>query len=422
MSSLRRLGRRTAWLMAGAAIGLAVVLLVAALAVLLVGIVAGPRAVLGTPTPAAFALCAIAAVLIGALLGLVPGVRELEVTGARAMLGARGELIVPEAPRAGHRVRTVAFVVLHQLLGLAVVSLLGMVLPGGVAALVEAVTGSATGVGPALPLDGGGRALRVPLGLAEVALGLGGAWPLGLLAAALAPPLLGPTPADRLAAAQARADREEEHRRIARDLHDGIGHALTAIGIQAAAARRVGADDPALVAGALEAVESTAREATAELDAVLAVLREEREAPPPTSPPPARSLDALLDRHRRAGMELRAQVDLPADVAPLVSRHLERILAELLANAARHGGTGPVDVHIGHSDAELRIEVTNPLPHSRPSPPGRRSGHGLDGLRERAGLLGGSLEAGPVDGRGAPAWRAVSRLPLLTRPEHRSSS
>ena len=144
MISLRRLGRRTAWLMAGAAIGLAVVLLVAALAVVLVGIVAGPRAVLGTPPPAAFALCTIAAVLIGALLGLVPGVRELEVTGARAMLGAHGELIVPETPRAGHRVRTVAFVVLHQLLGLAVVSLLGMVLPGGVAALVEAVTCSAT--------------------------------------------------------------------------------------------------------------------------------------------------------------------------------------------------------------------------------------------------------------------------------------
>lgn len=417
MSILRRLGRRTAWLMAGAAIGLAVVYLVAALMMVVAAIVTGLPLAGGEPSPSVLVLGLVLALVLGAALGLVPGVRELEVTGARAMLEARGELLVPDPPRAGHRLRTVGFVLVHLLLGLGTVALLGMVLPLGVATVIDAVTASTTGAGIALPGGGAGRALGLVLGTALAVLGLGGAWPLGLLAARTAPRLLGPTPGDRLAAAQARADREAEHRRLARDLHDGIGHALTAIGVQATAARRVGDRDPEAVTAALAAIESTAREATAELDGVLALLREEQEAPSSTSPPPARSLAQLIEGHRRSGMTLRTDLDLPDELPPLAARHLERILAELLANARRHGAPGPVDVTVASDPerGELHLEVRSPRDPG--TPPTRRRGHGLPGLRERAALLGGTLEAGPEDdGR---RWCARARLPLFTpvRPD-----
>ena len=123
------------------------------------------------------------------------------------------------------------------------------------------------------------------------------AWLLGRLAARSAPAFLGPTAVDRLALAEARLAAEAEHTRLARDLHDGIGHALTIITVQTAAGRRVLEDDPATAARALAAAEEVARGALEELDSVLAALRDpgERTGPepgwtgcPPCSPPTAR--------------------------------------------------------------------------------------------------------------------------------------
>ena len=138
MESVRRQGRRFAWLMAGAAIGLAVVLLVVVCAVLLAGD--------GTDGRAAGAVLLVpVCLLLGAALGLVPGVRELEVTGARSMLGADGDLLVPRRPRLAHHLASCAWVVLHLTAGLLVAVLLLTFLPSAVLVIVENLAGRSLG-------------------------------------------------------------------------------------------------------------------------------------------------------------------------------------------------------------------------------------------------------------------------------------
>lgn len=445
MEILRRQGRRLAWLMAGAAIGLAVVLLVAVVAVVAVGLGAEPGPEAGSGTVGALrgagpvGVIAGASVLLAALLGLVPGVRELEVTGARGMLGADGELLVPRRPRAGHHARTALWVVLHLGSGLLCATLLATFVPSAGLFLVELAAGRALGSGLPLPEGAVGR-----LGAAALALLIGAAsalawWPLGAALSRLAPRLLGPTATDRLEAAEQRVAREAERTRIARELHDGIGHALTVVSVQAAAARTVQHRDPEATAAALAAIEETARDATGELDAVLALLREEeggrrtprhpaapdgrvRDAPaaPGDEPAAEDELERLLAGHRRAGMDLRRRGELPADLAPLQHRHLARGLGELLTNAQRHAAPGPVTLALGADDGRVHLEVTSPLDDAFAEPaddPARPAagpgGHGLVGLRERAALLGGTLEAGP---RGEH-WIARLDLPLLREEE-----
>lgn len=431
MDTLRRQGRRLAWLMAGAAIGLAVVLLI----IVVVTIATGRDGVSTGP----LWLLVGASLLLAALLGLVPGVRELEVTGARSMLGAEGEMLVPLRPRPAHLLRTSLWVVLHLLLGLLVTAVLATFVPTAVLYLIELVRGQGLGSGLPLPGSAAGRWGAAALAVLAGAAALLAWWPIGALLARLAPRLLGPTTTDRLQLAQQRADREAERTRIARELHDGIGHALTVVSVQAAAARAVQAQDPQAAARALAAIEDTARTATGELDAVLALLREEEPADgtpadgepadagaaragvDPSAAPeepaaPAEPLADLLAAHRRDGMDLQAQVDLPSDLAPLQRRHLERCLAELLTNAQRHGGPGPVRAEVVGRDGRVLLEVTNPLPADlSPTRSARGGGRGLLGLRERATLFGGTVEAGPQGG----VWTTRLDLPLLRETDHR---
>ena len=412
MDTLRRQGRRLAWLMAGAAIGLAVVLLV----VVVVTIMTGRNGVVTGPL---WLLVAVS-LLLAALLGLVPGVRELEVTGARSMLGADGEMVVPHRPRPAHHLRTGLWVVLHLLLGLLVTAVLATFVPTAGLYLVELVRDRDLGSGVPLPGSATGRAgAGVLAALAGVA-SLLAWWPIGALLARLAPHVLGPTTADRLQIAQERAEREAERTRIARELHDGIGHALSVVSIQAAAARAIQTRDPQAAATALAAIEDTARGATGELDAVLALLREEEPAGEGRARPPE-GIDRLIAEHRHRGMDLRARVELPDDLAVLQREHLERCLAELLTNAQRHGGEGAVHVELVEVDQRVRLQVTSPLRDAGgtatagASRRGSAGGRGLRGLRERADLFGGTVEAGP---RG-DVWTARLDLPLLRGSEHR---
>ncbi|WP_157975617.1 sensor histidine kinase [Brachybacterium sp. YJGR34] len=447
---LRRFGRRLAWLMAGAAIGTTVVLLVA----LLVPVPAElwqDSALLALPM-------VLGAVLVGGLLGLVPGVRELEVAAARAMLEVRSELVVPARPSPAHRLRDVLLVQCHLLLGLAAAAGLTMLLP--YTAVTLAALGGAE-IGPAsVPRPDGpvGAVLLAAICLAALAVAVLASWPLGVLAARIAARLLGPTPGDRLALALDRVDREAERTRIARDLHDGIGHALTVVSIQAAAGGRVIDRDPVAAQEALTSIEHTAREALVELDQVLATLREDAAADdaasaggartegasrraaeradgtePRTDGAPLPDLDALLAQHCRTGMELRTHLAPPLGLTALQSEHLTRIAAELLTNAQRHGGAGAVELELreGEDEAGERVvvlESRNPLPAPvgagsaatdpagpAPAPRVRRGGRGLPGLRERLDLWGGSLEAGPHEGR----WRTRAVLPLLTERPRR---
>ncbi|MEV0931732.1 sensor histidine kinase [Streptomyces phaeochromogenes] len=225
---------------------------------------------------------------------------------------------------------------------------------------------------------------------------------VGELITAVARRLLGPSPAERVAALEERTERLLERTRIARELHDSIGHALTVAVVQAGAARAAG--DPGFTDRALAAIEDTGRAALEDLERVLGVLRESER--PASSRPTLVEADRLLESARASGAKVDAEVTGPVETVPgPVSREGYRILQESLTNVLRHAGSVPVRVRIAVDGGVLSLEVRNPLTVDIPGP-GR--GSGLRGIRERAALLGGSARTGPDEGD----WQVHAELPL----------
>ncbi|MFE4976756.1 sensor histidine kinase, partial [Kitasatospora sp. NPDC056651] len=247
------------------------------------------------------------------------------------------------------------------------------------------------------------------LGLGVLLLILGTNTACGALLAHWAPALLGPTPEERVAAAERRATVLAQRNRLARELHDSVGHALSAVGIQAAAASRVLRGNPDFAAEALAAIEETARAAVAELDTVLGLLREEDpEAAEPAGPTLA-GLDDLLRQLGRAGVAVDAELAPGlASLPPAVSREAYRIVQEGLTNVLRHAGPAPAGLRVALTDGRIEIELTNPLGAARPSRPG--GGRGLRGIGERAAALRGGSTAGP--GEDGTTWRLAVWLPV----------
>ncbi|WP_328297440.1 histidine kinase [Streptomyces sp. NBC_00435] len=226
---------------------------------------------------------------------------------------------------------------------------------------------------------------------------------LGDMITAIARRLLGPSPSERLTALEARTEQLLERTRIARELHDSIGHALTVAVVQAGAARAAG--DPEFTDRALCAIEETGRAALEDLERVLLVLRESGQRP--SQRPTLVEADRLFESARASGSVVDAELTGPLEQLPgPVTQEGYRILQEALTNVLRHCGPVPVRVRIGMVADRLDLEVTNPLP-DRPSVM-TGSGSGLRGMRERAALLGGKAETGLYKG----GWRVRARLPL----------
>lgn len=315
---------------------------------------------------------ALVAVAIGAVPPFLGGTRELEIAAARALLGVRLPGHDRERPMAREtRMRSALWFGLHLLTGAAVGAAVLVALPLAVVAIVERET-----------------LLGVVAGIALLIAALYATAGLGSLAATMAPVLLGPAQADRLAALEAEERRLAERNRLARELHDSVGHALTAVTLQAGAARTVFEADPEFARRALGAIEELGRTALEELDAVLGLLRD-------AEAPTLDDVDRLLTH--RVDAEI-----APVTVTPLISREAFRIVQESLTNAAKHGA-GRTTLQITAPD-DLVIEVSNPMGGAAPAAPG---GRGLAGMRERVRLLGGELSAGASDG----VWRVVARLP-----------
>ncbi|OHX04060.1 sensor histidine kinase [Micromonospora sp. WMMB235] len=350
--------------------------------------------------------------LVAAGLAVVPvflaGSRALEIAAARALLAVD----LPE-PAPGHRIdretrlRAALWIALHLGTGavvwFAAISAFPMALVF-VAGLAGMDTGAVADqrfgpVDPAHPVQAGLAGLAVLAGLGYAVAGL------GALAASMAPVLLGPAQAERIAALETHAVRLAERNRLARELHDSVGHALTVATLQAGAARELLDTDPEFSRRALTAIEETSRRAMDDLDHVLGLLREAGAATAPAPQSTLAGLDRLVAAARAAGLDVESRVDGALDALPaVVSREGYRIVQEGLTNAARHG-RGPVALRVAVPPEGLAIELVNSV---RGAAGPARGGRGLDGMRERVLLLGGRLDAGPDGDR----WRVRATLPV----------
>jgi signal transduction histidine kinase len=211
--------------------------------------------------------------------------------------------------------------------------------------------------------------------------------------------------AEREAERERRLAAAEERMRIARDLHDSAGHAISVILVQAGAARLLQERDPAGARAALRTVEEVARDTLGEIDQLVRALREDGAAGEVEPPPGLAALDALAERSRASGLDVTVTVEgSRRPLSPAVDQAAYRILQEALTNAAWHG-RGSAEVAIEFAPRSLEIAVTNPAGPDSSARDG--GGHGIVGMRERAQLLGGTLEAGARNG----SFHLRARLP-----------
>jgi signal transduction histidine kinase len=181
----------------------------------------------------------------------------------------------------------------------------------------------------------------------------------------------------------------EERTRIARDLHDAAGHAINVIAVRAGTARL--RRDPERSQAALEAIEELARKTVAEIDQIVGSMRERGSGNGAVDAPPGlASLDSLVARHIAAGLDVSvASRGEPRPLESALDQAAYRILQEALTNAARHG-SGAAWIELAFGETALELTIRNPATGGGATR--SNGGHGVVGMRERATLLGGSLE------------------------------
>ena len=200
-------------------------------------------------------------------------------------------------------------------------------------------------------------------------------------------------------AAEAQRAVTEERARIARELHDVVAHRVSLMTVQAGAAKTVAADDPASALQAMEAVEQAGRQALGELRHLLGVIRPDTAGNGLGPQPGLADLPRLVDQLTQAGLDVALTIDgVPTDVPSRVDLSSYRIVQEALTNVLKHAGPdAEVEVHVLGVSGGIAIEVLDTGSGGTILP---GSGQGLVGMRERATLLGGTLEAGPRPGGG----------------------
>ncbi len=215
--------------------------------------------------------------------------------------------------------------------------------------------------------------------------------------------------ATRLEREREQATREAvaaEHARIARELHDVVAHSVGVMVVQAGAARHILSKSPQQADEALRAVESSGREAMAELRHLLGLLNQDDDQVALAPQPGLDQLDSLVRRVGEAGLPVTLHVEgRTRPLPPGLDLAAYRVVQEALTNALKYAGLARTDVILDYREDELKIEVLDDGP-GRSAAAGTGAGHGLVGMRERLALYGGTLEAGPRLERGyaVRAW------------------
>jgi len=362
-------------------------------------------------------LLAIVFIAVVVWASLLPPVRQVEVSTARALL-EYDERSLPDvrSPRAwASRRRGAAWLAVLVGVGLVVAAAILYLVPVGIDLVSFPLSRHSTvtwpGTGKATQTRSGWHAtwLVAPGLLALVACltVLGAA---ARVVALLAPRVIGPTLSERVTAA---ADRERalaQANAVARDLHDRLGHTLTAMTVQATAARRLLPTDPRATERALAAIEQLGRRAQADVDGVVRALRDSVEGGTAVSRAPSAvdlaEIASALVRESTLDVELRlpASLRVDHDTAAVASA----VIREALTNATRHG-TGSASLGIEADTRWMGIEVRNRIRRVVPAAPERA---GLKGLHERVLLADGQITAGA---EGGDSWLLTALLPI-SRP------
>jgi len=209
----------------------------------------------------------------------------------------------------------------------------------------------------------------------------------------------------------------DERARIARELHDMVGHALNLIVIQAGGAQRAFESRPELARQSLASIESAGRQALSDMERMLGILRVAEGRDQTLSPQPGLSqIDSLAAQVSEAGLPVEVSVEgRPAELPSSVDLSAYRIVQEALTNSLKHAGASRARVAIRYLPDSLDLEVTDDgRGVSERGPSGDKEGRGLVGMRERVALFGGELSVGPLPEGG---YRVHARLPLRSATE-----
>jgi signal transduction histidine kinase len=210
--------------------------------------------------------------------------------------------------------------------------------------------------------------------------------------------------------ANARVAAAEERVRIARELHDIVGHSVSVMVVQAGVQRQLLDDDQANTREVLRSIEQTGKEALAEMRRLVGVLRQQNESVELEPPASVEHLDGLVRRMGESGVPVRLRVEgARVPLPPGVDLTAYRIVQEALTNTLKHAEAASAEVLLRYSADAVEVEVVDDgqLPWAE-----NGTGHGLDGMRERVSLYGGEIQTGRLDGGG---FLVRARLPLAGR-------